>query len=145
MPQTTMWACFYNTYSRNLAGAIITLQWNTVQGLLNISSGHYFECSSLTSILLNLSDLFLLQFRHKSDNQVNNRQSQVLIRGSWVTLVLSLQLSTQQGCCFLNLASLTLISLYFSICFAVSGYRMKSGWMSEWVISLNWKTTSLWQ
>lgn len=24
----------------------------------------------------------LLQFRHKSDNHVNNRQSQVLIRGS---------------------------------------------------------------
>lgn len=28
--------------------------------------------------------LFALQFRHKSDNQVNNRQSQVLIGGMWV-------------------------------------------------------------
>ncbi len=42
---------------------------------------HNYHTKTLSDTHISHTSLFLSQFRHKSDNQVNNRQSQVLIGG----------------------------------------------------------------
>ena len=55
--------------------------------LVNIVYGHKWVKASLLSRTVKFS--FKFQFRHKSDQQVNNRLSQVLVRGRYFTLCLS--------------------------------------------------------
>ncbi|KAF3691940.1 Phospholipid-transporting ATPase ID [Channa argus] len=67
----------YNEKFQYASNCIMTSKYNIIT-FLPVNLFEQFQEVANTYFLF----LLILQFRHKSDNQVNNRQSQVLIRGS---------------------------------------------------------------
>lgn len=101
--------------------------------LCQFTSYSSFHCSLLSVLWQNVYDFYTFQFRHKSDQQVNNRQSQVLMRGRYSAAFLCCITAGKTRIIYSNTSG-SIINVCNS-CFQACIVR--SGWTSVWETSSN--------